>query len=163
VRAWQMTTLFAAVLACLGCGDGLVDVRARVTLDEKPVAGAAVTLYPAGGRSTGRVASGITSEDGSVRFTTVQPSDGVAPGEYKVVVVKTPSNIDEEFANADRNDPDVMLRLAQRNSGGNVPYTPSALPRIYLNPQQTPLELKVPPESEEVIFALDSSLGRSAQ
>jgi hypothetical protein len=51
-------------------------------------------------------------------------------------------------------------RLAQRNSGGNVPYTPSVLPRIYLNPQQTPLVLKVPPESDDVVFALDGSIGK---
>lgn len=140
----------------------MVDVRARVTLDGAPVDGAAVTLYPTGGKIRGRVASGITSADGSVRFTTVQPSDGVAPGEYKVVVVKSPTSVDEEFANADRSDPEVMLRFAQRNSGGNVPYTPSALPRIYLNPQQTPLELNVPPRDEDVVFDLDSSIGKSA-
>jgi hypothetical protein len=140
----------------------LVDVKARVTLDGKPVEGAAVTLYPTGNGNAGRVAFGITSDDGSVRFTTAQPSDGVAPGEYKVVLVKSPANVDEEFASADRSDPDVMLRLAQRSSGGNLPYTPSALPRIYLNPQQTPLTLKVPPASDDVVFALDGSLGKSS-
>ena len=141
-----------AVLAgCVGCGKGTADLKARLTLDGKPLEGATVTLV-----GPSRPAVGTTDAEGKVRFMTFEPGDGVLPGEYKVVVVKSPGSRNEEFANFDPNNPQDVQRMMARDRGGNVPYTPTTLPRIYLNPEQTPLSVRVPPEEEEVVFRLET-------
>jgi hypothetical protein len=151
--------LILSVVACVGCGKGLVDVNARVTLDGKPLEGAAVSLISAG-QTRNRIASGITNAEGRVHFTTFQPNDGVLPGEYKVVVIKTPKSAEEEMATYDRNNPDDVKRLMQRERSGNVAYTPTLLPRAYLTPETSPLSCTVPPVEREVLFALDSKFGK---
>jgi hypothetical protein len=151
------------VLDSIGCGNGMVDLQARVTLDGKPLDGASVTLYTVGA-ARNRPAVGTTNADGVVQhFMTFQPNDGVLPGNYKVVVIKTPKSKEEEFAHFDPKNPDDVQRLMARERSSNVNYTPSLLPRVYLDPEQTPLECKVPPDSKEVVFALDSSIGKSAK
>lgn len=151
--------LLVGLLTFTGCGDGMVDLRARVTLDGKPLEGASVALYGAG-ETRNRPAAGMTNADGMVTFTTFQPDDGVLPGEYKVVVIKSPKSVEEEMASYDRNNPDDVKRMIARETGGNVSFTPSVLPRSYLNPDTSPLECKVPPDEEVVEFALSSTLDR---
>jgi hypothetical protein len=157
--AYRTAILIPLYVACSGCGNGLIDLKATVTLDGKPVDGASVTLHPEETNELGRISSGVTAADGTVRFTTFEPNDGVPPGAYKVVVLKAPQNVDEEFANVDRDDPDVLLRMAQRKAVANVPYTPSLLPRIYLNPQRSPLKCDVSTEHDQATFALETSAG----
>lgn len=153
----RICCLAIGLVACTGCGNGLVDLKARVTLDGKPLEGAAVSLVSTG-QTRNRTASGMSEADGSVRFTTFKPNDGVLPGEYKVVVIKTPKNMEEEFATYDRNNPKDLERIMARERSGNVAYTPTVLPRAYLNPELTPLVCKVPPDEDEVVFALDSKI-----
>ncbi|MGD9632951.1 MAG: carboxypeptidase-like regulatory domain-containing protein [Pirellulales bacterium] len=141
----------------LGCGNGMIDLKAKVTLDGKPLDGAAVTLISSPGSGI-RGASGMSDANGDVQFTTFQPGDGVLPGEYKVVVTKTPKSIEEEMASYDRNNPEDMERLAARERGGaNAAFTASLLPRHYLSPDTTPLSCKVPSDEDVVEFALSSS------
>lgn len=145
-----------AALIVLGCGDGMVDVKARVTLDGKPLDGAAVTLVSPSGSGI-RGASGMTDANGEVTFTSFTPNDGVLPGEFKVVVTKAPKSVEEEMASYDRNNPEDMERKAQRErAGANAAFTPSLLPRQYLSPETTPLSFKVPPDEDVVEFALVS-------
>jgi hypothetical protein len=150
-------TALLGVVTSLGCGNGMVPLRVRLTLDGKPLEGAAVTLYGEGATSN-RPAAGMTDASGIATFTTFQPSDGVLPGEYKVVVIKSPKSVDEEMASYDPNNPEDQKRILARETGGNVAFTPSLLPKSYLNPQTTPLSVKVPPEEEIVEFALTSTL-----
>jgi hypothetical protein len=151
----QLCVLILGVLTCAGCGNGLVDLNARVTLDGKPLEGAAVSLISAGA-TRNRTASGMSDANGKVRFTTFQPNDGVLPGEYKVVVIKTPKSADEEIATYDRNNPEDLKRIIARERSGNVAYTPTLLPRAYLSPETSPLTCTVPPSEGEVLFALES-------
>lgn len=153
----QNCVLAIGLLVCAGCGKGLVDLNALVTLDGKPLEGAAVSLVSVG-QARNRMASGMSDENGIVRFTTFQPNDGVLPGEYKVIVIKSPKNAEEEFATYDRNNPEDVKRMMARERSGNVAYTPTLLPRAYLNPETSPLICKVPPDSKEVVFALNSKL-----
>jgi hypothetical protein len=148
------TTVFFST----GCGDGLVDLKAHVTLDGKPLEGASVALYGGSGETRNRPASGMTDANGDVTFTTFQPDDGVLPGEYKVVVIKSPGSIEEEMASYDRNNPEDVKRMLARDTGGNVAFTPSVLPRSYLDPATTPLVCKVPPDEEVVELKLTSIL-----
>src|SRR5688572_19577036 len=84
------------LIALAGCGKGTVDFQAQVTLDGKPLSGAAVTLIGTGDVRN-RPATGISDEKGMVRFTTFQSEDGALPGEYKVLVSKMPGSLEEEF------------------------------------------------------------------
>jgi hypothetical protein len=149
----------AASVACAGCGKELVDLEARVMMDGQPVQGAAVSLVSTG-EERNRGASGVSDDQGYVRFTTFSPNDGVLPGAYKVTVIKSPQSVEEELATYDRNNPEDLKRIMARERSGNVAYTPTVLPRAYLSPQTSPLECTVPPESDEVVFNLDGSLGK---
>jgi len=61
-------------------------VAGTVTLQGKPVAGAAVTFVPAG--EEGEAASAITDSNGKYALTTFRAGDGARPGEYRVKVSK---------------------------------------------------------------------------
>ena len=57
-----------------------------VTLQGKPVAGAAITFVPTG--EEGEAASAITDSEGKYALTTWEAGDGARPGEYRVKVSK---------------------------------------------------------------------------
>jgi hypothetical protein len=154
-----IAALFA--ISSMGCGSKLVNVKARVMLDGQPLEGAAVSLVSSSEtEKRNRTASGLSDDQGYVRFTTFNPNDGVLPGTYKVTVIKSPKSAEEEMATYDRNNPEDLKRIMARERSSNVAYTPSVLPRAYLTPDTTPLECKIPAESDEVVFNLDSSLGK---
>ena len=60
-------------------------VTGTVTLQGKPVAGAAITFVPTG---EGEAASAITDSEGKYALTTWEAGDGARPGEYRVKVSK---------------------------------------------------------------------------
>lgn len=149
----------ALLLACAGCSDGMVDLQAKVLLDGKPLDNAAVTLMSYGASRT-RSASGMTDEQGIVRFSTFGTNDGVLPGTYKVVIVKSPKSAAEEIATLNPEDPKDLQRIMDLETKGNVPFTRSLLPRAYLNPDRTPLSCEVTDDVDELVFELDSSFGK---
>ena len=61
-------------------------VTGTVTMQGKPVAGAAITFVPTG--TEGEAASAITDSEGKYALTTWQAGDGARPGEYRVKVSK---------------------------------------------------------------------------
>lgn len=73
-------------LALVGCGSGvtLLPVSGTVTLDDKPVAGAAVLFQPAAG---GPASSAVTDAEGRYTLETAS-RQGAVPGEHKVTVTK---------------------------------------------------------------------------
>ena len=75
-----------SILAIVGCSSGitLLPVSGQVTLDDKPVAGAAVLFQPVAG---GPAASGVTDADGNYTLETANRK-GAVPGEHKVTVTK---------------------------------------------------------------------------
>ncbi|MEX0612830.1 MAG: carboxypeptidase-like regulatory domain-containing protein [Pirellulales bacterium] len=158
IRRGLYASAVLLLAACLGCGRGTVNVKAQITLDGQPLEGATVTLIGTG-ETKSRPATGISDDEGNVQFTTFEPGDGVLPGEYKVLVSKMPKTVEEEFANVDLNDPEAYERMMSRQRSAIVAYTPSSLPRIYLNAAETPLSLTVPTK-DEVVFALESTAAR---
>jgi len=61
-------------------------VTGTVTMQGKPVAGAAVIFVPTG--IDGEAASAITDSDGKYALTTWRAGDGARPGEYRVKISK---------------------------------------------------------------------------
>jgi hypothetical protein len=59
-------------------------VTGTVTLNGKPLAGAAIAWHPVGSQTA--PASGTTGNDGTFNLTTYQKNDGAAPGKYKVTI-----------------------------------------------------------------------------
>lgn len=84
----RMLGLLLLVLA-IGCGDDgrppLVPVSGVVTLDNEPIAGAAVMFMPLAG---GRPAQGVTDAAGKFRLTTFDDNDGALVGNHQVTITK---------------------------------------------------------------------------
>lgn len=60
-----------------------------VTFDGKPLEGATVSFDPVGGYADKhRGAAALTGADGSFKAMTLQPRDGIYPGDYVVMVMK---------------------------------------------------------------------------
>ena len=164
----RFLTLWFCLSMVVGCGRGLVDVKARAMLDGKPIEGATITLVRiASLDSNGRPACGYTDADGIASFTTYAPGDGVVPGNYKVCVVKTPA----QHPKTTQPSPEIpktvdseedFERYSQAISGynspqqGRVPHLPTLLPLIYATPTTTPLVCSIPPEEGELVFRLQS-------
>ena len=70
---------------------GLVPGKGQVFYNGQPLAGASVTLTPVTPASTQRGAFGITDDTGHFVLMTLNPNDGVAPGDYIVTVSKMKS------------------------------------------------------------------------
>ena len=92
--------LFVAMLAAFGlslsgCGPKYPEtfpVAGTVTLDGKPVAGAAVVFTP----EEGQQATGTTDDSGRFELSTFQLGDGALPGTHRVTVAKTTTDPDDE-------------------------------------------------------------------
>lgn len=86
VLAWMLG-------AALGCGSANDRaVTGTVTLDGQPLANALVTFYPEG-KTPGLGGSGRTGADGKYTLTPSRKGQGLAPGEYRVVI-RRPLNPD---------------------------------------------------------------------
>lgn len=85
-----VSTLLTVGIALTGCSSSsrppTYPVTGTVSLQGKPVAGAAVTFVPAD--TEGEAASAITDSDGKYALTTWEAGDGARPGQYRVKVSK---------------------------------------------------------------------------
>ena len=82
----KLLLLAFPLLFCIGCGEKMVGVSGKVTLDGKPIKDCRVLFQPKV-RSTERVdASGLTDAEGRYRLTSLgeKMKRGVATGEYVV-------------------------------------------------------------------------------
>ncbi|PQO26326.1 carboxypeptidase-like regulatory domain-containing protein [Blastopirellula marina] len=128
--------IFAAALAAListGCSSKLipggVEAKGIVLLDGEPLEGATVIFSPSG---PGRSANGMTNAAGEFSLGTIEPADGVLPGEYQVAIIK--SIVDEKRVTVDP--------LAVQEKTGQFPPSPpniNIVPRKYANPQKSGL------------------------
>jgi carboxypeptidase family protein len=84
-----VSILATAGIVLTGCSSSsrppTYPVTGTVTLQGKPLAGAAITFVPTG---EGEAASAITDSDGKYALTTWEAGDGARPGEYRVKVSK---------------------------------------------------------------------------
>lgn len=124
------------VVGLAGCrgGEQTSPVEGDVSLDGKPVAGAAIQFVPQG---KGRDATGETDKDGHFVMSTFKPRDGAAPGSYKVVISPPVGPADA----ATYGTAEEAMSAAAKQPAKKVT---SAFPQKYTRPDQTPLTQDVP-------------------
>ncbi|MCC9605742.1 carboxypeptidase-like regulatory domain-containing protein [Blastopirellula sp. JC732] len=135
--------IYAAAMAALvisGCGSkmmpGGVEAKGVVLLDGTPLEGATVIFSPIG---DGRSANGMTDAEGAFSLGTIEPSDGILPGEYQVAIIK--SIVDESRSTVDP--------MAVQEKTGQFPPSPpniNIVPRKFANPQKSGLKANVSEE-----------------
>lgn len=151
-RIQRLLGLCLAAALVVGCSgqvllDGAAATSVTVTLDQVPVEGAAVVFTPVNG---GRSASGQTNANGVAQMGTTSVGDGVMPGNYKIVVVKSV----EEPSTAPEGDD------THQYQGRGAPLYPKQIylvPKKYLTPKTSGLTATVKAdEVNEVTLELTS-------
>jgi hypothetical protein len=122
-----------------------------------------VTFLPEGG---GRIASGLTDEDGDFELSSFGMNDGALPGNYKVTVA-----IIQPFREADRpssGDWEKDLKQATQahvakyyvTEGESQPKRdPKAMKAIYSDLSKTPLRCQVLPKASKIVLELETEGG----
>ena len=124
-----------------GCGDanrlpGLVPARGVVLYKNAPVEGATLTFFPeaaAAGSSEQRPATAVSDASGQFTMMTLQPNDGVFPGQYTVVITK---NIPERVYTNEE-----MQEFFRQGRPTPIPVTKNELPEVYASPETSPLKI----------------------
>jgi Domain of unknown function (DUF6795) len=155
--------LFVAMLATFGvalsgCGPKYPEtfpVTGTVTLDGKPVAGAAVVFTP----EEGQQATGTTDDSGRFELSTFQLADGALPGTHRVTVAKTTTDPDDEekvvfiipqkYGNLQTSE----LTCDVQQEMGPVPFDLQPEPIPEPTPEPSPGEATDLPESGEATAA----------
>ncbi len=130
IRVTSLLVFSACLL--IGCGGtqkGLVPVRGRMTIREKPVAYYIVTFRPAG-QTAGAGSIGGTDAEGRFELADARAAGkGAIPGKYTVHLFPAPS------AAAGKIPEDVLAAVKDLR-----------IPSIYQNPTASPLVVEVPDE-----------------
>jgi hypothetical protein len=153
-----------AVITAVGCGGAsFVPVTGTVTLDGKPLAGAAVNFTPATA-GQGQVAQGQTDESGKFTLSSVGGL-GAVPGSYKIGVSKLEgaaagSTLKGDSAKAAAGAAPTGTTLSGPGGGpmAGPPAQPkSAVPAKYVNPDQSGLTAEVKSGMAPITLELKSS------
>lgn len=135
-RALAAGGLLLAISALAGCGGSdqleVYPVQGKLLLDGEPFGPTSIMLVPVNSSEKGDThsAQGKVDSSGNIQFTTYEQGDGVAAGEYKVVV------------------------------GMDMAEPPKPFPRIYRNAQESPLTVSIKPEDQnQVTIDMDSKAG----
>jgi hypothetical protein len=99
----RASLLFSAIILFTGCDQSAVPVSGRVTLNDKPLAGAVVTFQPRGGgdasKSPASGSVGRTDQDGRFTLHMIEPDrPGAAIGEHTVTISAATGGSDKEPA-----------------------------------------------------------------
>jgi hypothetical protein len=122
--------------------NGLVPCQGTVTLDEVPVEGATVLFTPVVSSSSQRAAVGKTDAQGRFTSTTLNPNDGIAPGEFIVLITKFEKYGPEPKKVFDSDGTDVTPPQDEKN----------VLPVRYGNKETTDLKVMIPTSGDKNLF-----------
>ncbi|MDR1385551.1 MAG: carboxypeptidase-like regulatory domain-containing protein, partial [Planctomycetaceae bacterium] len=91
MKKWIIFSLLILIAGCNQSGQlkGLVTASGTVTFHGQPVDQATIIFSPKAGEDTARAASATTDAKGHFTMMTLNPGDGVFPGNYLVTVEKT--------------------------------------------------------------------------
>jgi len=159
-RMFAETTTLALVLLCLclgfvmGCGNasqlsGLVPAKGVVLYKNTPVEGASLTFFPefaasdAGNSTEQRPATAVTDASGRFTMMTLQPDDGVFPGQYTVVITK---NIPERVYTNEE-----MQQFFRQGRPTPIPESKNELPNQYSTPKTSPLKINLAQKGDKAI------------
>lgn len=144
-----LLSMFVCLGVTLGCsGNAMLPVEGTITLDGKPLDGAAISFVPAEG---GRPCSGQTDAQGHFTLASYVAGDGVPPGEYKVTVVKLDARRQAEAAPVEEGAADDQQVM------GNIEQAVKFLtPLKYSSPATTDLKVDVTSGMEPVQIDLKS-------
>ncbi len=140
MRAIALSFAVIAVSLSSGCGGGGVPtlpVNGIVTMDDKPMDGAAVTFYAEAGGIGGTARTG--SDGKFVVMGGDGKSKGLAPGKYKVTVSKM----------AIAGNPEEQGAVTEADIKND-------LPPIYSSPAQTKLSFSVTGDGKPIEIKLES-------
>lgn len=110
-------TLAATLLGCGESGPSLVTVTGTISLNGKPLEGAAIAFHPARDNTEGKSADDVTGPEGNYKVMTDGRS-GVAPGKYNVVITKMPAA--NTKASAEHPDDPFMAQLSSQPPEGGA-------------------------------------------
>ena len=131
--------IFAVLgISIVGCGDnkthlsGLVPAKGNVTYNGSPLEGASVIFIPDDAATPQqRSAAGLTDSNGKFIVMTLQPDDGIFPGNYKVTVTKKMP--DREITQEEHE--------SRKSTGMVAPKFIDTLPAKYAKVESTPLSI----------------------
>jgi hypothetical protein len=135
----------AVCLAAIGCGNKLVKITGKLTLDGQPVEGAVVVYERESGG--GNPAAGPTDKDGLFQLGTFEPGDGALPGKYKVLILPPQATPREKPQPGMSMEQTMAIYARFKEQQRKNPERPfgSDIPAMYRDPSQTPLRQLVPP------------------
>jgi hypothetical protein len=142
-----LVLLWALVVAAGGCSRAK-PVRVEITLDNKPVEGATVNL--SGDAKGVDLVSGVTGPDGVATLDSPKRT-GVPPGTHKVIVTKFPKRTE---AAPDPKDTEAVKKMMMGSASAG---SKNELPAKYASSRDTPLTLKVPPDSSPAKLELKAN------
>lgn len=139
-----------------GCGPKYpetIPVAGTVTLDGRPVSGAAVVFTP----EAGEAATATTDASGRFSLSTFRLGDGALPGDYRVTVSKTTVEpgeeekvvfvVPKEYGNVATSPLACQVQKEMGPVELNLHSTPAAVPPAI--PQDAPAEAEaIPPAAE---------------
>jgi hypothetical protein len=156
--------LLAVSLAFLGCNSegaklSTIPVTGTVTLDGKPVPGAAVAFSPTDAK--GRAASGLTDIDGKFKLTTMTSGDGALAGSYKVAITKNvggDSGPKEDPRNSGKKmTPEETKAMMEAVMKGKVVEGKSEVPEKYTKADTSGLTAEVKSGENNFTFEMKSN------
>ncbi|MDR1478355.1 MAG: carboxypeptidase-like regulatory domain-containing protein [Planctomycetaceae bacterium] len=147
--------VFSLLILIAGCGQsgrlkGLVPASGTLTFNNQPVAQATIIFSPQSGNNTARAASATTDANGNFTMMTLNPADGVFPGNYLVTVEKTETTGEyrEEEGSDSRSQKIIDTRQIK-----------DLLPVKYNNINTTDLSISVPEKgNKEIVLELSGEI-----
>ncbi|WP_406694026.1 carboxypeptidase regulatory-like domain-containing protein [Singulisphaera sp. Ch08] len=143
----RRSTILAALVAALsiGCGSSeprQVPVTGKLTLNGEPLEGASVTFAPDPTNPVSTPGGASSGPDGAFTVKSAD-RDGLAPGKYKVLVIKSTLKNGAKVPDEFKDDPMMLV-----TSG----LTVESLPPEYGNADTSPLRAEVTDDGDEFEF-----------
>lgn len=137
----------------VGCGNGdrvtVYPTKGVVLFEGKPMAGGgAITFVPLTALE-GKAAGGVIKEDGTFVMSTYEEGDGSIAGEFRVMIHQSTMQEPETTPDADGK------AAASRSEPTQTVAKDALIPRVYSDPNQSPLTVKVDPNGSNEALSLE--------
>lgn len=138
-RFTPMLLLGFALIFTGGCGKNdnveVYPVKGSVTFNGKPMAGGgSISFIPTGGQK-GKTGGGIIEPDGTYELMTYTAGDGSMEGDFRVVITQVVQDEPQNAGDSDERGGEV--------APVSVVPEEDQIPRIYADPNQSPLTATV--------------------